>query len=148
MTASRVAAIDRSVATTCHWLDQVAVDLGDPGDRERAYHVLSAVLHTLRDRLPVAAVVHLGAQLPVHLRGSYYTEWRATSPTKYHRAAEFLDRVAAAANLTGATQASFAVEATSRLLRRHLTPGELSHVRAALPAEIAELFDGGPLADY
>jgi uncharacterized protein (DUF2267 family) len=145
-TTTRVAAFDRSVEKAYEWVDQLSYELGTPGERHYSYQVLRAVLHTLRDRRPVDAAVHLDAQLSPLVRGVYYENWRPTAtPRTYHRAVDSLDLVAALAHLTGETQASFAVAATCRLLRRHLTPGELTHVRAALPADISDLFDGGPL---
>lgn len=147
MTSTRVTAIDRSVEKTYKWLDQLADDLGEPGDRHYAYQVLRSVLHTLRDRVPVEVAAHLGAQLSPLLRGIYYDNWQpAAAPRTYRHAAEFLDQVALEASLSGPTQAAFAVDATARVMRRHITPGELAHIRAALPADLAELFDGAPLA--
>jgi uncharacterized protein (DUF2267 family) len=140
MPRSDVTFIERTVEKTYEWLNQLAEELGSPGDRHYAYRVLRAVFHALRDRLPVDAAAHLGAQLPELLRGVYYQNWRpAATPQLYHHVPEFLDRVAAEANLVGQTEADYAVAATARVLRRHITPGELNHVCAALPADIASL---------
>lgn len=140
MPASGVTMIERSVDKTYEWLNQLADALGSPGDRHYAYRVLRAVLHTLRNRLPVDAAAHLGAQLPELIRGIYYEAWRpSATPQPYHHAAQFLDQVAAEAGLTGETQAGYAVAAAARVLRQHITAGELDHVRAALPTEISAL---------
>lgn len=140
MSASSVTLIERTVDKTYEWLNELAEELGRPGDRRYAYRVLRAELHALRDRLPVEGAAHLGAQLPELIRGIYYDNWRpAATPASYHHTAEFLDRVAAEANLGGETEAGFAVTAASRVLRHHITAGEMEHVRAALPNEIAEL---------
>jgi uncharacterized protein (DUF2267 family) len=53
------------------WLDDVLDELRTD-DRPLAYAILRGVLHALRDRLPQAEVVDLGAQLPMLLRGLYY----------------------------------------------------------------------------
>ncbi|MGV0596730.1 DUF2267 domain-containing protein [Mycolicibacterium porcinum] len=45
------------------WVNEVVRQF-DTDDREFAYGVLRAWLHTLRDRLTVAAAAHFAAQLP------------------------------------------------------------------------------------
>jgi uncharacterized protein (DUF2267 family) len=135
---TEVGAVDHSVEKTNRWLDQLARELGKPGDRTYAFRVLRAFLHTLRDRLPLEESAHLAAQLPELLRGVYYEGWRPSrTPLTYHDGATFLDLVADEALLAGETEAGYAVEAAARVLRRHVTPGELDDVRAVLPSPIA-----------
>jgi uncharacterized protein (DUF2267 family) len=51
-------------------------------------------LHVLRDRLPVPEAAHLGAQLPMLVRGFYYDNWKPTAtPTKIKTPQEFYDAV-------------------------------------------------------
>lgn len=134
--------VERSAESMRAWLSDLATELGRPGDHEYAYRVLRAFLHTLRDRLPVNETAHLAAQLPELLRGVYYEGWRpSATPQRYHDRDEFLARVATAAMLAGETQASFAVEASARVLARRVTPGELAKVRLVLPHDIAELLE-------
>lgn len=85
--------------------------------------------YTLRDRLPVNEAAQLAAQLPELVRGVYYEDWKpAVVPLTYRNAAGFLDRVADEAVLHGETEASFATTATARVLRQHVSDGELSDV--------------------
>jgi uncharacterized protein (DUF2267 family) len=135
---TEVTAVDHSVEKANEWLQQLASELGKPGDRRHAFRVLRAFFHTLRDRLPMETTAHLAAQLPDLLRGVYYEGWRPSRvPMTYHDNATFLDLVAADAGLAGETEAAYAVEAASRVLRRHVTAGELADVRAVLPPSIA-----------
>ncbi len=61
-----------------------------------AYSALRAVLHALRDRLTAQQATHLGAQLPLLVRGIYYEGWHAAQkPTGDRQVDEFLTRVAA-----------------------------------------------------
>jgi uncharacterized protein (DUF2267 family) len=132
-----------SVEKTNQWLDELADELGRPEDRRYALSVLRGVLHALRDRLPVDDAAHLGAQLPELLRGVYYEAWRpSTTPHLYRDLAGFLDRVAREAGLAGETEATYAAEATVRVMRRHVTAGELAKVRAVLPRPVAGLLTG------
>lgn len=136
---SDVDVVERSAESLRAWLTDLAAELGRPGDKEYAYRVMRAFLHTLRDRLPVNETAHLAAQLPELLRGVYYEGWRpSTTPQHYHDLNEFLTRVATQAMLAGETQASFAVESAARVLGKHVSAGELDKVRLVLPHEIAE----------
>jgi uncharacterized protein (DUF2267 family) len=73
-------------------LDEMRAKLGP--DRWVAWHVLGAVLHALRDRPQIGLAVHLGAQLPLLVRGLYYDQWRPSEQTLKQRSAEqFLDHV-------------------------------------------------------
>ncbi|MEV0708253.1 DUF2267 domain-containing protein [Nocardia aurea] len=45
------------------WITDIAV-ANSTGDRDFAYRLLRAWLHTVRDRIPVDSTAHLGAQLP------------------------------------------------------------------------------------
>ena len=78
---------------TNRWVNEVS-DLLHWGDHHKAYHGLRAVLHVLRDRLPVPEAAHLGAQLPMLVRGFYYDNWKpAATPIKIKTAQEFYDAV-------------------------------------------------------
>ena len=74
MTQTSLAAFDSTLQTTNIWLSDVLERLGWP-DHRRAYHALRAVLHALRDRLPVDQAAALAAQLPMLVRGFYYEGW-------------------------------------------------------------------------
>jgi uncharacterized protein (DUF2267 family) len=142
MTSGDPEVIARSVESTHAWLRDLCDELGS-ADRRYAYRVLRAVLHVLRDRLPVDESAQLAAQLPELVRGVYYEGWRpSATPQTYHDARSFLDRVAAGARLHGETEASFATEAVARLLRRRVSAGEIADVLAVLPAEVRALFGG------
>ncbi len=139
-TASEIAAVERSVEKTNVWLAQIADELPG-GDRAEAYRVLRAVLHTLRDRLTIEESAQLAAQLPMLIRGLFYEGWRpAAVPAPYHDADELLRRVASEAHMAGETEASFAVAAVSRVLRAHVSHGELEDVLLVLPQQIRALF--------
>ena len=50
-----ISTFDQTLAKTHRWLDDLDASLGWH-DRERCYHALKAVLHALRDRLPIGEV--------------------------------------------------------------------------------------------
>jgi len=125
--------IERSVEKTHVWLKELGEELGGE-DRQYAYRALRAVLHALRDRLPVDVAAKLAAQLPTLIRGIYYEAWDPSkTPLPIHDVDAFLDRVAREGHMAGETEASLAVAAVARLLRRHVSTGEIDEVLAVLP---------------
>ncbi len=133
--------IDSTIHTSRVWFRDLMQTLELPDDEAgRGFHALRAGLHAIRDRLPITEAVHLGAQLPTLVRGVYYEDWRPSrTPAPIHDVDGFLRRVAEDGHLAGETEASHAVGAVMRVLRRHVTAGEIDDVLAALPADIRAL---------
>jgi Uncharacterized conserved protein (DUF2267) len=67
MSASGLEVFDKTLQTTHIWLDQIMKEIGP--DRHVAWHVLRAVLRTLRDRISLGLAAHLGAMWPEPLPG-------------------------------------------------------------------------------
>lgn len=133
--------IERSVEKTHIWLKELEAELGVE-DRHYAYRALRAVLHALRDRLTVDVAAKLAAQLPTLIRGIYYEDWDPSrTPLPIHDVEAFLDHVAAEGRMSGETEASLAVTAVSRVLREHVTPGEIDDVLAVLPDKLRVLVE-------
>lgn len=122
------------------WLEELAKELGD-APPQRAYSVLRAVLHALRDRLTVEEAVSLAAQLPMLVRGFYYDGWHpAAGPRNWRHKEEFLERVGELYPGLREEDRELAVRAVFRLLASHTTGGELRHVRHQLPIELRSLW--------
>jgi len=133
MPATEPSIIQHSVEKTHIWLNEIADELGDE-DRQYAYRAMRAVLHTLRDRLTVDVAAKLAAQLPTLIRGVYYEDWDPSrTPLPIHDVGTFLDRVAEEGRMAGETEASVAVTAVTRVLRSHVSPGEIDEILAVLP---------------
>lgn len=132
----RVSAIDRAVQQANEWVNELKHILSVPS-QQSAYAALRAVLHQLRDRLPVAEAADLGAQLPALIRGIYYEGWQpARTPQQIHHAQEFIDDLMR--KLTGHDEihAESAVRAVFFLLSQHVSAGEIDDVISSLPDEI------------
>lgn len=141
MSDSEPSIIQHSVEKTNIWLHEVAEALGGE-DRQYAYRALRAVLHALRDRLTVDVAAKLAAQLPTLIRGVYYEDWDPSrTPLPIHDVASFLDHVAEEGHMAGETEASLAVSAVVRVLRAHVSAGEIDGVLAVLPDSFAVLID-------
>jgi uncharacterized protein (DUF2267 family) len=73
MSATGLDVFDKTIQTANIWLDEIMEEIGP--DRRVAWHVLGVVLRTVRDRIPLGLAAHLGSQLPIIIRGSYYDQW-------------------------------------------------------------------------
>ncbi len=103
---------------------------------------LRAALHTLRDRLPPAEAAHLGAQLPLLVRGLYYEGWRpAAEPWKERHGEGYLARLDHEMRAYAEQQAPEAVaRAVFALLSRHVSEGEIREVKQLLPADVRDFW--------
>jgi uncharacterized protein (DUF2267 family) len=134
--------IQQTTQKTQEWL----LDLSSRSplqNQEQAYSILRAVLHALRDRLTVEEVAHLGAQLPMLLRGAYFEGWRpALAPNDFDTVDEFLQHVRSSLGPGEEISPELrkAVLAAIDVLCERVDDGELRHVTAQLPEALANLF--------
>lgn len=105
--------------------------------RNQSYAALRAVLHTLRDRLIVEETAHFAAQMPMLIRGIYYTGWDPSRvPVKMHRE-EFFARVRREFPYEVEGGMEPLVDTVLESLRLHITDGEWQEVKSMLPMDLA-----------
>lgn len=122
------------------WIKQIS-DALHWDDHQKAYHGLRAVLHALRDRLPVPEAAHFGAQLPMLIRGFYYDEWKPAAKTvKVKTAQEFYDAVKANFASDKNVNPLRLTQAVMGVLSAHLSPGEREKIRAIFPPHLREIW--------
>ena len=140
MSHSNVASINESVQKTQIWLKEL-VETGVFENENQAYSGLRAVLHTLRDRLPVNEAVHLASELPMVVRGFYYEGWKPASvPVKIRTPAEFDEAVRVRLLHGGDFDVRAAIRTVLQLLDRRVSGGEIRQIRETLPAELRQLW--------
>jgi uncharacterized protein (DUF2267 family) len=139
MSTTGLDVFDKTLQTTNIWLDEIMQEVGP--DRQVAWHALGAVLRALRDRLPVDEAAHLGAQLPLLVRGLYYDQWHpAGKPEKIRRQEEFIARVNEDLSDTRPLDPRDAARIVFQVVARHVAPGQCAKVEQALPQEIRLLW--------
>ena len=140
MSDTQVAALEHTIQQTNIWLKTLAEEL-HLDERHEAYVALRAVLHVLRDRLTPEQAVHLGAQLPLLIRGIYYDGWRpAKTPADERRPDEFVALVAAQLPPNFGREALRATQAVFGLLEKELDRGETMKIIATLPSPLRRLW--------
>ena len=138
MSVTGLEVFDTSVRKTNTWLHDLMEELGW-SDRHKAYLALRATLHALRDRLTVDEVAHLGAQLPMLIRGFYYEGWvPSRTPLKVRRRDQFLALIERQFS-DDEIDTDLVARGVLAVLSRRIADGEIEDVRRVLPAEIREL---------
>ena len=153
MSANGLEVFDKTLHTTNTWLKEIMAVIGP--DRHVAWKVLSVVLHKIRDRLPVELAAHLGAELPMLVRGVYYDQFQpAKQPSTCRTIEEFHAEVAEWLSDTRPVNPKDAVNAVFATLSRHIPAGQIENVRGALPQAIRSAWEnaeefgpGGQAAD-
>jgi len=133
---------DPALSTANTWLRQVMTSLDLPaGDEGRALHALRAGLHSLRDRLPAAEVIDLGAQLPTLIRGIYFEGWKLThDPSRIRDRSEMIERVRKELAPDMRLDPVDVLRSVIELLTEHVSVGELKDIVATFPKPIASLW--------
>jgi uncharacterized protein (DUF2267 family) len=131
------ASFDTTIDKTNHILKQIEQEFGwSKDERNRSYHALRAVLHALRDRLPVDEAAQFAAQLPMLIRGIYYEGWDPSrTPLKLGRA-DFLERVRREFPNSVEVDMERLTKTVLRALREHITDGEWQDIRSTVPKEL------------
>jgi uncharacterized protein (DUF2267 family) len=141
MSMTGLEVFDKTLQTTNIWLEEIGEVIGP--DRQRCYHALMAVLHALRDRLPVEESAHLAAQMPLLVKGIYFHGWKpGLAPGRGRKLDDFLDAVAERLDHIRPLGPDEACRAVFSVLDRHIAPGECDKVRQALPKDIRRLWPG------
>jgi uncharacterized protein (DUF2267 family) len=140
MSGSGLEVFDTTIQETNHWLKLMMEYLGTR-NRRQAFNALRAGLHVLRDRIGPANAVHLGAQLPMLLRGAYYEGWRISeTPTHERHIEDYLDRIDASLPRNSGVDACEAARATFSVLSQCVDRGEAERVLRFLPPEVRALW--------
>ena len=127
---------DKTVQESNLWLKDIMERL-DTEDRHRAYSSLRAVLHALRDRIGPESAAHLGAQLPMLLRGLYYEGWDPTNkPTKERHEDAFLAHIARELPRAEEGEAEQGAMAVLDVLSKHVDRGAAVKIAGMFPEEL------------
>ena len=147
-----MALFDEWVQKGHDFIHDVMVELGID-DEHRAFRITKAVLHALRDRLDPREGKDFSAQLPMVLKAVWCEGWDPTrGPDKsVKKREEFLQRVmndpglVKGRDITNPDEAERFVRGVFKVIKKHVTWGEVEDVIRQLPEEIRELWgEHGP----
>lgn len=140
MTAAGVQLFDETIHVTNVWLKDIMEWL-HTDDRHLAYRALRSVLHALRDELDPELAVHLGAELPMLVRGFYYEGWRPSrTPAGDRHIQAFYDRIAGEMQGYPNADPVRLTGAVFDLLAARIAGGEIRKVARSLPRDLREMW--------
>lgn len=140
MSSTGLQVFDTTVQETNHWLGLLSQKIGGE-DRHRAYLVLRATLHALRDQLGTHGAAHFSAQLPMLLRGIFYEGWRPSDgPLKQRHISDFLDAFRAHLPSGTVVNDEQAVRAVFSVIWEMIDPGEVEKILASFPKDLRDLW--------
>jgi uncharacterized protein (DUF2267 family) len=132
----------KTLDKTHHWLNEIKEECGLK-DIHQAYTLLRGVLLTIRDRIPTQEAVHLGAQLPMLVRGFYYEGWNPLhTPDKDIKTKEDFFKIVirhiAPSNLIENIECNMV--GVLKVIQRHVPSQELEKVKNLMPHNLKEIF--------
>jgi uncharacterized protein (DUF2267 family) len=140
MSITGISTFDETVQLSNVWLNELMRAL-NWDNKQRAYRLLRATLHALRDRLTAHEAVHLGAQLPMLIRGLYYENWHMKDAAPAERTKrQFLDHIEEEFKSEPDANVEQCVKEVFTLLASRISPGEIDDVKNILPAEVRALW--------
>jgi uncharacterized protein (DUF2267 family) len=143
MTTTGLDVFDTTLQHTNLWLKELMDELII--DRKHAWKVLTATLHGVRDRVGPENAIHLGAQLPMLIRGFYYEGWHpAGTPVRTRHTDDFLDYVSGDAFRGLGIDPGRALRAVLKVMSNKLDPGEIAKLIKLFPKELRELWPAAP----
>lgn len=141
MSDNGLQAFDRTLEKTHQFINDVSEAI-NIDDKHVTFIGIKAVLHALRDRIPLEEAAQLGSQFPILLAGFYYQGWKpAATPTKERSVTAFIDKVRQ--NLP---QEDYPLEIEALIrgvfttLSQWVTAGEIDDVINMLPQDVQALW--------
>lgn len=139
MSAQGLDVFDKTLQTTHIWLNEIGDQLIP--DRQLSWRVLGVVLRAVRDRLPTDLSAHLGAELPLLIRGAYYDQFRPSAqPADIRDLDAFIERIAAELSDARPVDSRDALRAVLATLSRHIPRGQIEKVMQSLPRDVRDFW--------
>lgn len=122
------------------WIDEIKAEL-DTADDERAYLALRTVLHSLRNHLQINEAIHLGAELPMLIRGLYFEGWEPKENViKEKSKSQYFEYFRKYFFNQSDSEIEKILVAVFKVLEKRVSEGEIKDVRNNLPKHIREIW--------
>ena len=141
MSANGLPVFDRTLEKTHQFINDVASQISVE-DKHLVFMGINAVLHSLRDRIPLEEAAQLGSQFPVMLAGFYYQGWKpAATPTKERSVSAFVEKVEENLPIDDyPVETKKLISGVFAVLSEWVTEGEVIDVANMLPKDVQEFW--------
>jgi uncharacterized protein (DUF2267 family) len=141
----RIPVFETTVHKSKEWIAEMQDQL-EWMSATQLYHLLRAVLQTLRDQLNINEAAQFAAQLPILLKGTFYEAWNPSElPPKPLNKDDFLFTLQTKLDLS--YDPEFDIEHGLRVamsvITKHVSAGEIEDVLAGLKPSVKEMLLGG-----
>ncbi|MDO9261811.1 MAG: DUF2267 domain-containing protein [Flavobacteriaceae bacterium] len=131
------------------FLKDYAVDLNLGTDTDKAYRILSAILHAFRDMISFQESIQMIAQFPMFLKAVYVNRWDLKlNKTKPKNTEQFIQLVREKCGNTAEVDFSddditeMYLSVTFIALRKYISFGELEDIKSNLPKDLKWMVGG------
>lgn len=128
------------------FLKELATELGNSSDINKAGRILRAVFHALRNQIPPEESFQLISQLPMMLKAIYVNGWipqkqKNSTRKKNHFIEEVMrdDWFALRNDFLQMEDGIKVTKAVFKVLKKHVSEGEFKDIEATLPKELKDL---------
>lgn len=135
-----VSNLENSIHKTNEWINEINEEL-DWNDEKTAYTALEGTLQLIRDMLTVEEATDFGSQLPLVLRGTYYSNWDPSGTPKTIDKSNFVSKVHAHLGNNPDIEPNVTVRKILDVINKKISEGEVSDVKAQLPEEIQKYWE-------
>ncbi len=130
------------------FLADLSSELGTDNDIERSGRILRSVFHVLRDVISKEESLQLISQLPMALKSVYVDGWTFKKPQDpirneddFFEAVIKKDSPVGYCNFNSKKEAQDAIDAVFKVLKKHVSKGEIDDMRDTLPKELKSILD-------
>lgn len=137
---SDIHVFDKTVQKSQLWIEEIEKNL-DSSSENRAYLALRTVLHSLRNHLQINEAIHLGAELPMLIRGLYFEGWDPREkPQRDKDQKDFFNYFKSYFSEETDEEIKKMVKAVFKVLDNKISQGEIKDVRENLPSHIRKIW--------
>ena len=134
--------LEKNIHQTMTWIYAIEEECNWEEDNQKAaFAALRAVLHELRDLLPLENAIHLSAQLPLIIRGIFFENWSTRAEKfKIRKKEDLLVAVADELFPYPDIDPEAAVKGVITVLQDKISDGEWNKIMSVLPRDLRVLF--------
>jgi len=131
---------DKTIQKSQLWIEEIEKNI-ENGSENRAYLALRTVLHSLRNRLQINEAIHLGAELPMLIRGLYFEGWDPREkPSRDKDQRDFFKYFRSYFSEESDEEITKMIKAVFKVLDDKISQGEIKDVRENLPSHIRKIW--------